>query len=128
MRTRKTVLSIIVLCIVVSLSSCLAFDTGSSNPDKRMVSGTVLKAIKDTMIATTTTAQQLCDQGVLSDNDCIVIEQSYNEGVRLVLSAKKAWDDMVVIDSLDTRETYDELITSIVRLTTNIEIIVRGED
>lgn len=123
---RKTVLSFIALSVVVVLSGCLTFDIGS--PDKRKTSGTALKAMKDTLITVTTSAHQLCDQGVLSEDDCVVVEQSYAEGRQLLISAKKAWDEMIVMDSFDTRKSYDDLIVSAVRLIGNIETIIRKEN
>ncbi len=109
------------LVVVMALSAC-----GST--DKRVASGTALKAMKDTLITITTSAQQLCDHGVLSEADCVVVEQSYTEGRRLLISAKKAWDNIIVLDSFDTRKSYDDLIISVVRLITNIEIIARKEN
>lgn len=115
----------IALCVVMALSACLTFDIGS--PDKRKASGTALKAMKDTLITVTTSAQQLCDQGVLSEADCVVIEQSYTEGRRLLISAKKVWDEMIVGNPLYTRKSYDDLIVSVVRLIGDIETIIRKE-
>ncbi len=123
MRIRKAVLSCIALSVIMALSACVTFDIGS--PDKRKATGTALKAMKDTLITVTTSAQQLCDQGVLSENDCVVVEESYTEGRRLLILAKKAWNDMIVLDSFDTRESYDDLIVSVVRLIGDIETIIR---
>lgn len=121
-----SILPAIVLSIIVILSGCLTFDVGSPNPDKRIVSGTALKAIKDALITTTTAAFQLCDQGVLSEGDCVVVDQTYMEGRQLIIEAKEAWDVLVAEDSFDTRNSYNKLIWSIVQITTDIEIIIRG--
>lgn len=128
MRIRKTVL-FIALCVIMGLSACgFTYDIGSPNPDKRKVSGTVLMAMKDTLTTTTMAAFRLCDQGILSEGDCAVVDQTYMEVRGLLISAKKAWDELVAEDSFDTRKSYDDLIVSIVRLTGKIETIIRGRN
>ncbi len=115
---RKTVLLYMAVCVAMALQACI-------NTDKRVTSAIGLKTTKDVFIATAKTAKRLCEQGVLSDNDCATIESTYTQGRVLLISAKAVWDGMVTMDSFDANSSYNELIISVVNLTANMEAIIR---
>ena len=116
---RKNVLLLFTaLYVIIALSAC-------TNTDKRVTSAIGLKTTKDVFIATAKTAKRLCEQGVLSANDCALAESSYEEGRQLLISAKAVWDNMVTTDSFDANSSYNELVISVVNLTANMETIIR---
>ncbi len=124
---RKPVISFIALCLIMALSAC-TFDIGSPNADKRITSAIKLKATKDIFIATATSAKRLCEQGILSEDDCETAEIAYMEGKDVLIAAKEVWDGMLTIDSFDNTDKYDELIILTVKFTTIIETIIRKVD
>ena len=115
---RKSLLLLIGLSVVMVLQAC-------TNTDKRVASAIGLKTTKDVFVATATSAKRLCEQDILSQGDCEEIEDLYNKGRILLLSAKTIWDTMVEIDSFNNGEVYSDLIIEIIRITTEIEIIIR---
>jgi len=128
---------IVLLFVIMSLSACV-FNIGSPNPDKRVTSAIKLKATKDIFIATATTAKRLCEQGILSIDDCETAEIAYMEGKEALISAKEIWDVLVGMDNMDIinekffingeHVSYDDLIMSAVKFTAMIETIIRKAD
>ncbi len=121
----KNTIRIIILLVLLVSMGC-AFDIG--NPDKRVKSAIGLITAKNFLNTTATFAKRLCEQGVLSDDDCETAEIAYMEGKDALISAKEIWDIMVVRDSFDGNEEYADLIKSVVKFTTIIETIVRKAD
>ncbi len=134
---RKTVL-LFTLCVVMALSACLTFDVGSPNPDKRVTSAIKLKAAKDIFIATATSAKRLCEQEILSEDDCETAQIAYMQGKEALVSAYEIWDVLGDLDHFDGNAvfsvnsgdpvSYNDLIKSAVKFTTIIETLIRKAD
>lgn len=111
---RVPLLLLIILTVMVGCSTSTKKNTGIA-----------LLTTKNIFVASATTAKRLCEQGVLSEQDCKEIEIIYARGREVLIEAKEVWDTMVMLDNFEANQDYSNLISKVARFTGVIETIIR---
>ena len=85
-----------------------------------------LLTTKDALVSTATTVKRLCEQGVLSDDDCAEAKELYGEARKILIEAEGVWSNMIIMDSLRKRAEYETLLAEVAMIAGRIEAKVRG--
>jgi hypothetical protein len=113
---KRVILPLFLILIMVGCAG-----SGSIRKD----TGIGLLSIRNVFVNIAIKADELCVSGVISREDCVIINDAYLRGDLALAQAKVIWDHMVLIDSFHSNQDYDNLLIEMLKLTITIENIVR---